>query len=136
MSSNIVTVAGVMLDIAIAILLVRLAREVTMRERTEQNWLAFSDWLAVFAALLTFTVMVLVLLEPQPGKFLRFQRPMVVAATILIVGYGPAILAHYRFLGGAKASGPRRNPEPLEAIVVPLCAVVAATVGLFVFFVT
>ena len=119
MDSNIVTVAGVLLSLAIAALLFRLARELYMRERREHEWLAFAERLVVVAAALCLVVIVLALFTASSGSTaVIVSRSATLAALILLVGYVPAILAHYRFIGGRGRPLLRDNPEPLERRVV------------------
>ena len=47
MNSNLVTVSGVLLGVAVGILLFRLARELYMGEQGERTWLAFAERLVV-----------------------------------------------------------------------------------------
>lgn len=119
---------------AVAVLLLRLGREVFMREQKQRNWLAFADWLVVAASFLTLAVIVASLLGPGSRSFaVMFPRIATVTAIVLLLGYVPAILAHYRFLGGAGRTGPCDNPEPLEAKLVGLSAAAAVIAGIAAF---
>lgn len=136
MDSNVVTSAGVLLGVAVAILLFRLARELYMGEQGETVWFTFSDRLIVCAALLSLVVLVLALF----GVASRLSATLVprsatLAAVVFLLGYVPSILAHYRFIGGEGRPPQRDNPEPLERILVHSTSIVAMLVALLAFLV-
>ena len=66
---------------------------------------------------------------PSPGKqALAFAAASCAAATILLAGYPPAILDHYRIEIGANRKGDRNKGEPIEKVLVLLTAFIAVAV--------
>jgi hypothetical protein len=132
--SNVVTIAGVVLGIAVAILLFRLARELYMDEREETVWVAYAERVVVAAALLSTTVLVLAVfgVTSRPAAVL-IPRAATLAGVVLLMGYVPAILAHYRFIGSAERSSTRDNPEPLERTIVHAVFAAAGLVAMLGF---
>ncbi len=119
MDSNLVTVAGVMLGVGVAILLFRLARELYMGEQGERNWLAYSDRLVVGMCILTLVVLLLPVLGVESRRAtVLLSRSAILGGFVMLLGWVLGILAHYRFIGGKGRPRQRDNPEPLERTVV------------------
>jgi hypothetical protein len=104
----------------------RIQRENDMRQKDEIVWLPVADWLLVAA-----TTLCLLLVIVPITSFVGLQIPAAAAgsAAILIAGYIPAIMAHYRIVfvrerlfWGPQREGPRHNPEPSERILVWITA--------------
>lgn len=115
-------VASVISAFGAAMLLFRIQRENDMREKDEPVWLPMADWLLVVA-----TTLCLLLVIVPVVSFADTRLPAAAAGTaaILVAGYVPAIMAHYRIVftreglfWGAEREGPRYNPEPAERILV------------------
>jgi hypothetical protein len=135
MDSNLVTIAGVMLGIGIAIMLFRLSRELAMRERRERNWLAYSELLVVGACILSAIVLLLPVFGAQSRQVtVLLPRSAILAGVVMLIGYIPGILAHYRFIGGKRRPPLRENPEPIERSIVLGATVIAVLAFLGTYF--
>jgi len=124
------TIASVIAGFGGAMLLFRLQRELQAQKESEPTWLAWADRLLILA---TLTALLLVLLPlvattNRPGVVAHLPAAGCAAALILMAGYIPAILAHYRLFLGAGRSGPRGNPEPAERVIVLLTVLIALVV--------
>ena len=86
---------------------VRLQRELKMRRRKQPSWIAYSDWLILFSILvcIIFVFIPLFLLPKQLA--ITFAHAGCFAAIILLAGFVPSILAHYRLGFGGSRTGPR-----------------------------
>jgi len=128
------TIAGIISTFGVAVLVFRIQRELQMQEAGELNWIPWSDWLSVAATLVSLLLVLLPLLAVnRTSKLAPLPPAASAAACILVAGYLPGILAHYRFILGGKRSGPRINPEPAERVIVRLTATIAIVVGIAVF---
>ncbi|MCZ6758853.1 MAG: hypothetical protein O7D29_00545 [Gemmatimonadetes bacterium] len=110
------TVAGIIAGIGSAMLLFRLQRELHMAKEGESIWIPWADRLLGAATLIALLAVLLPLvsgLPPEPWRT-RLASAFCTVAVLLVAGYIPAALAHYRLLFGASRSGPRSNPEPGE----------------------
>jgi uncharacterized membrane protein len=119
------TIASIIAAFGIAMLFFRIQRELSMSEKKERVWLPLADWLLVFATLISLLLVILPLLFE-----VRKEMPVAAAAaaTILVAGYVPAILSHYRIVFGRHRQGQRDNPEPAEKVAVITFAVIAVLV--------
>ena len=126
------TVACILSGFGIAVLMFRIQRELHMQERhpDSPNWLAWADYLVIGSIALSLLLVVLPLVAlPSPGKqALAFAAASCAAATILLAGYPPAILDHYRIEIGANRKGDRNKGEPIEKVLVLLTAFIAVAV--------
>jgi hypothetical protein len=126
-TGTLTTVASVVAGFGVAILVFRVQREIEMARSGERTWIAVADYLIIAA---TLTVLLLVLLPlliadlAAPGVR-GLTSSAALAAVLMIAGYIPAILAHYRLLIPGR-TGPRSNPEPSEAWIVGATLVLAA----------
>lgn len=124
-----VAVAMGVVGFGFLVLIFRIQREIQMREMGETVWLAFCDWLAVIATVVSLLFAVLPLLLSDPAAQGRLPIAAVAMGVVLTVGWIPAALAHYRIGLGGGRSGPRSNPEPIEGRLV----VVFLLLGIVVF---
>jgi len=126
------TVASILSGFGISVLMFRIQRELHMRERhpDSPNWLAWADYLVIGSVTLSLLFVVLPLVAfPAPGKnALALAAGSCAAATILLAGYPPAILDHYRIEIGANRKGEGNKGEPIEKALVLLAAFIAVAV--------
>ena len=127
------TVASIVVAYAVTVLIFRLQRELRMREQGERTWVALADWLPIVAFLIAVLFVALPVLAVDPALRGPLPRAAAMLSLVLCLGWIPAILAHYRLLFGAHRTGPRRNPEPLEAVFV-LASGLMGLVGFFLFY--
>lgn len=125
--SSLATLASIFAAFGAAMLFFRIQRELKMEESGEINWIPWADWLLVSATVLSLLLVVVPLVILPPRSALgAVPFAAVAASAVLVVGYIPAILAHYRFILSGGRTGARDNPEPSERFVVITVAVLAA----------
>ena len=129
--ATLATIASIISCFGIAMLVFRIQREIQMRDQGEVNWIPWADRLLVAATLLSllFVVFPLVTFGVSSEKALKSVSAVCAGTTLMVAGYVPAILAHYRLFFGTHRTGKRVNPEPAEAIIV--CTVIAAALLVF-----
>ena len=127
-SGTLSTVASIIAGFGVAMLFFRIQRELVMREKNEQIWIPYSDWLLIIATLISLILVILPLILSSfvPSFLSGLPSAACAAATIMVAGYIMGILAHYRLILSGKRLGPRDNPEPSEKIIVRLAASFAA----------
>jgi hypothetical protein len=131
-----VTVASIITGFGIAMLFFRIQREIDMHSKGETIWIPSSDWLMIYAILISLLLVILpaILNYNSTGLFAKIPRASSIASIILVIGYIPGILAHYRLIFGMKRKGPRENPEPPERLIIlatKFCSIVAFVFALF-----
>ena len=117
--------------LSFTILIFRIKREIDMAEKGETTWIAFSDWLVAIALIVAGLFVLVPLLASDAAGRGRLPLSALVFAVVMVLGWVPAILAHYRLIFRGKRTGPRDNPEPAEGaivLVVVLLSAVAFTV--------
>jgi len=112
------TIAMAIVGLAFTILIFRIKRELDMAEKGETTWIAFSDWLVIIALLVAGLFVLVPLLANDAAGRSRVLISAVSFSIVMMLGWVPAILAHYRLIFGRRRSGPRQNPEPAEGIIV------------------
>ena len=132
---TLVTAASLIAGFGSALIAFRLQRELDIEDkneerpahRRERHWFPASDWLIVVSNLgaLCFVVAPLVALDSPPHALLRLASAVCCAAAIMLAGYIPSILAHYRFFVGLHEE--RTNPTFWEGVFLALTAAAAAT---------
>ena len=127
-------VAGGVAAIGVTILIFRIQRELRMHEKGEITWVAFCDWLVIVATIVSLLFVILPVVVGDPAT----QGPLPAAAAalgvILMIGWIPSVLAHYRLILGKNRTGPRTNPEPAEGLLVILFGVLGLVIFGLVFF--
>lgn len=128
---SIITAASIVAGFGVTVLMFRLQRELAIsdanwRRRKQESttvtdtatWLPLADLLVLVAVLMALLVGVApLLMSASPSaNDLSEAAAASAAATVLLAGYVPSILAHYNMLVGLDKT--RRNPQPLEAIFV------------------
>jgi uncharacterized membrane protein YidH (DUF202 family) len=135
-TADLITTASIIAGFGVAVLMFRIQRELYARERDWPSWIASSDWLRISSTLIA----LLLVLTPLAvfGEANKLAHKVAGAPTcasvILLAGYVPSILAHYRFIlyDGRDPKGRRTNPEPSELTLIVI-TVVLAIVGVVVF---
>jgi hypothetical protein len=128
--SNLITIASIIAGFGVAVLMFRLQRELSLCPR--DRWLACADWLAISSTLIALMLVIVPLVFFAMN---RLASEVAGAATcltvILLAGYVPSILAHYRliFRGNRDPNDPRRNPEPAELAFIVITSVTAIFVA-------
>jgi len=128
-----IPVAAMVFTFGAAVLVFRLRREVEMGDKGERIWVAFSDWLVIIAMGVAALFVILPLLAEDSASSGRLPKAAAALCVVLALGWVPSILAHYRLILGFSRTGPRRNPEPTEALLVFLSALVGVAMFLIVF---
>ncbi|MFZ0009763.1 MAG: hypothetical protein WAK94_16130 [Steroidobacteraceae bacterium] len=132
-ADTLVTAASLIAGFGSAVIAFRLQRELDIEEKNEQrpphlreqHWFPASDWLIVASNIgaLCFVVAPLVALDSPSPRMVRLASAACCAAAIMLAGYIPSILAHYRFLVGLTKE--RSNPTFWEGAFL-LCTVIGA----------
>jgi len=130
-NNTIVTVASVISGFGSTLLVFRIQRELQMQSQSELIWIPWADWLLFAAVFLSLLVALLPLLAGFPFAT-RMASAACTVAIVLVAGYVPAILAHYRLIFSGKRCGPRNNPEPSERWLVLMFGVVGLAAGFYV----
>jgi uncharacterized BrkB/YihY/UPF0761 family membrane protein len=112
--------------LSFSILIFRIKREMDMAEKGETTWIAFSDWLVVIALLVAGLFVLVPLLATDAAGRGRLPISGLIFAIVMVLGWVPAILAHYRLILGRRRRGPRHNPEPMEAAIVVAVVLLSA----------
>lgn len=132
---TLITVASLVAGFSTSILVFRLQREIEMHSAGEITWLPWADRLILLAAILSLASVLLIVSGLFPSDAIKLASCALAASLILTIGYVLAVLAHYRFILSFGRSGPRKNPEPAERVIVLLClAATIATVILMFFY--
>jgi hypothetical protein len=107
----------------------RLEREVKLRDKGAQNWLAWADYLVIASILLSLLLVVLPLVAlKDPGRWFPLAGAACGSAAILLAAYPFAIFKHYEIPLYHRDAG-----RPVEKLIVAFGIVVAALVFVAVF---
>ena len=121
-NSTLAQVASIIAGFGATMLFFRIQREMDMAGEGEQVWMPWADWLLISATLIALvgSVLPVIITIFSPTFTTTLVRASCASATILLAGYIPSILTHYRLILGKNRSGPRDNPEPAERAFVLL----------------
>lgn len=132
------TVASILSGFSISVLMFRLQRELSVRERHPDwpNWLAWADYLVIATVVFSVLLVVVPLVAfPEPTEFVFSIAAGTCAATsLLLLAYPFAILDHYGIeIGGWRRKAGdnveiRHKGEPIERIIVILAGLIAVLV--------
>ena len=105
-----------------------------MSEEEETTWVAFCDWLAIVATIVSLLFVILPMVVGDPA--IQGSLPAAAAAmgVVLLIGWIPSVLAHYRLIFGKNRNGPRTNPEPAEGVFVVLFEILGFVIFGLVYF--
>jgi hypothetical protein len=124
-----ISAAAIIVGFGVTAIMFRVQREIYVREELKINllWLAWADYLLLSSVgLAVFGVLLPILAVGRYSVTVSVAAAVCAAAIVLLAGYIPAILAHYRIGLGATRQGPREKGEPLERRSVCLTAVAAS----------
>jgi hypothetical protein len=126
-NSTIAQVASIIAGFGATMLFFRIQRELEMWSKDEPVWMPWADWLLIWATIIALLGAVFPIVTTLSSSVFvtNLARVSCMVATLLLTGYIPSILAHYRIIFGKRRSGPRGNPEPAERILVILTVVAA-----------
>jgi hypothetical protein len=134
-TSALLTVASIISGFGITIFTFRLQREIQVMERNSNSkgWIPWADCLVIAAVMVSLLIGILpIVVLSSPPKFVyQVANGACAASIIMLAGYIPGILAHYRFILAKNIHYARQNPEPSERwiVIMFLCfAVIAFTV--------
>lgn len=132
------TVASILSGFGISVFMFRVQRELRVRDRHPKwpNWLAWADYLVLFAIVLSLSLVVLPLVAiPEPSRFVfSVAAASCAASSLLLLAYPFAILDHYRIEIGAWRTREGEKPqerhkgEPIERVIVVSTVLAAAIV--------
>jgi hypothetical protein len=123
------TTAALIAGFGVSAFAFRMQRELEMQAKKEPTWIPSTDRLLIAAISCAIVVVLLPMVMGYRTEFFGRRLPLAgcAAALVAVSGYIPAVLAHYRYLGGdpnwqlKKVSNPpppRHNPEPTEKWIV------------------
>lgn len=133
-TSALLTVASIISGFGITIFTFRLQREIQVMERNSKVWIPWADCLVIAAVMISLLIGILpiVMLSSPPKLIYQVSNGACAASIVMLAGYIPGILAHYRFILTKNTYSARQNPEPSERwiVITFLCfAVIAFTVA-------
>ena len=111
----------------------RIQRELGARGDGDITWIPWADGLMFVATVASFAVVALLLAGQREPCVNRWSAGTLAASAVLAASYPPAILAHYRLLGGKGRQGPRANPEPLERWITIVAGFLAVGVAVLAY---
>jgi hypothetical protein len=132
-SSDLITVASIIAGFGVTVMMFRLQRELQISDEnwkqrgegsqaaTVPTWIPPADYLVIVAIIVSLLGGVLPLLISRDA--IRLSSTACAAATILLAGYVPSILAHYRFIYWLHKS---RGPFFVGEVVLVLVTFVSA----------
>ena len=135
-ASSLATIASIITAFGAAMLFFRIQREEKMRCDHQPIWIPWADRLLILATLtsILFVIVPMLVLRNNESEWALLPPSAATGACILVAGYVPAILAHYRILFAGKRTGPRPHVELPEAVIVAISASVAALASVLTFF--
>jgi hypothetical protein len=117
-SAEIISASAIVAGFGVTAIMFRIQRELYVREvlKIKTLWLAWADYLVLTSvALAVFGATVPLIAVPQaPRSVTAVAAACSTAALVLLAGYVPSILAHYRIELGVRREGPRAQGEPVE----------------------
>jgi hypothetical protein len=138
--SELIAIASMIFGFGIVVIMFRVQRELSMRERPNNrffHWTPWADWL-ILASVPLVGCLTIVSLLAFPG--VRTGEALAAAAcgsaVVLQIGYIPAIFAHYRMFFGKQrfmANAPRKRGEPAEKVSFFLTVFIATLVFVLIF---
>jgi hypothetical protein len=121
-AGTLANIASVIGAFGAAMLYFRIQRELSIEKEGEPIWLPWADRLLIAATIIS---LIFVILPLTSFASLRLPSAAGGAAAILVAGYPPAIMAHYRIWFGRDRKGTYKNPEPAERVWVWLTSTAA-----------
>ncbi len=131
---GLISAAAIIIGFGVTVFLFRVQRELWVRDKHPEwpNWVSWSDYLALssMVSALIFVIIPLVTFPNLPPLFKDIAAAACAASSVLLIGYIPAVLAHYRIEIGSNRVGPRGKGEPAERAWVIGIAVLATIIFL------
>ena len=132
-TAPLLAVASIVGGFGINVLMFRIRRELHMRKQEERTWIPWADQLVIAAVSLSLITVLLLLAAPALSFIPSWIAPTLLAAAVaLLLGFPPAILAHYRLLAFQKHAERRDNPEPSEKLCVVVTVLFALAMSVLV----
>jgi hypothetical protein len=133
-ASDLITVASIVAAFSGGVLFFRIGRELG-GGTGPVTWIPWADRLVIASstACLLLAILPLLVFGKNSSLARNVSTSVCVGSVLLLGGYIPAILAHYRLLFGSKRSGPRENPEPAERFWVLGTVIIAVVLSATVF---
>jgi hypothetical protein len=125
-ASDLLTVASIIAGFGTSAFVFRIQRELEMSARGERTWFPVADALLLAATLGAYLALIVLLSE---YRSVEVARSTLIAASVLALGYFPAVLAHYRLVIGTTRTGLRANPEPAEKWITWVTIIAAAVLS-------
>jgi len=135
-SSALAQVAGIIAAFGVAMIFFRIQRELEMSRKGEIVWIAWADWLLIAATLVALLLVIVPLLLVRQNTPLveLLARAACAASVIMLGGYIPGILSHYRIIFDGRRGNSRVNPEPAERLFVLGALALATIAAITIFF--
>jgi hypothetical protein len=92
---------------------------------------SLADWLLVVA---TLSCLLPIILPISAGFPLRLPAAVSAASAVVVAGYLPSLLAHYRIVLGSERRGSHHNTEPIELLLVLITVVAALVAGAWAYY--
>ena len=129
-TSALLTVASIISGFGITIFTFRLQREIQVMERNSKVWIPWADFLVIAAVMVSLLIGILpiIVLSSPPKLIYQIANGACAASIVMLAGYVPGKLAHYRFILAKNTPKARQNPEPSERwiVIMFLCFAVTA----------
>ncbi len=124
--TELATLATIVVGFTANILAFRLNREADMDDEGLPKWIPWADRLLIVGSLIAVSCVIVPAIVVEKTDHLgRFPRAACAAALVMLGGYFPAILAHYRLIFRGERRGRRKAGEPPEKVIVCLTAAIA-----------
>jgi hypothetical protein len=128
---TLVTAASLIAGFGSAVIVFRLELDIEEKNmerpirQEEDHWIPASDWLIVASSICALSLVVapLVAIKSPSVGTVRLASAVCSAAAIMLAGYIPSILTHYRFI--YELSKVRKNSTFWEAVFLSLTVVAA-----------
>src|SRR5690349_5044726 len=127
-ASSLASVASIIAAFGVAMLFFRIQRELKMDEDGERMWIPWADRLLVGATVVCLLLVIgpMLVISNVETSWVLIPPSAAAAACVLVVGYIPSILAHYRIILANGRTGPRPPVELPEKVLVLLSVLLAA----------
>ena len=117
-SEGIISACAIVAGFGVTAIMFRVQRELYVREVLKEKtvWLAWADYLVLGSVVLAVfgATVPLLAASKTPRPVAAVAAASCIAALVLLAGYVPSILAHYRIELGARREGSRVKGEPIE----------------------
>jgi small-conductance mechanosensitive channel len=131
-TTDLITVGSIVAAFSAVVIFFRIDRELKLKQAGISSWIPWADRLVISSSIGCLLLAILPLLLFGRNHLARAVATSACSGSIILVtGYVPAILAHYRLIFGRTRTGlPIENPEPAERVIVLGSSAVAAAAAL------